>query len=193
MSKFESEIRDHALSLLHQDYFLLEKQIRELSERLSIELRLITDSARTIPENINKSLVTIADAVEEAEKTAASLGQQARDAIAAIKNGEIEAIRREVLSELSKELAATQEVAANIRKTLLSYPNAFRPKAPVGPLVILAAFTFAAVLGGSIFSWNMYQQNAELNRNVIQVYMKYNEQQKVIQALPPEYRNKFPK
>ncbi|WP_208952242.1 hypothetical protein [Rahnella sp. ChDrAdgB13] len=191
MSKMESELRDHALSLIHQDYILVEKQIQGLSEKLSVELNLISQSAHQIPKSINESLKDIADTIEEAEKTVSNLSQEARTAMQAIKDTEIEAIRREVLIGLSTELAKTQEVANNIRKSLLSYPDALRPETPLWPLFTLSAAVMAAVIVCGFFGWNMYQQNAELYKDAIRIYKTYEEQQKVIQTLPPEYRKKF--
>lgn len=94
---------------------------------------------------------------------------------------------------LNTEVAKTAELTQNIRNTLNSYPDAFRPKAPLGTLLALSAVVLVAVIGSSYFGWKMYQQNAELSRNVIRVYTIYEQQQKVIQSLPAEYRNKFPK
>ncbi|MCR8998664.1 hypothetical protein [Rahnella perminowiae] len=191
MSKMESELRDHALSLIHQDYILVEKQIQGLSGKLSAELNLISQSAHQIPQSINESLKYIADAIEEAEKTASNLSQEARTAIQAIKDSEIEAIRREVLVGLSAELAKTQEVAKNIRESLLSYPDALRPETPIWPIATLSAAVMAAIIACGFFGWKMYQQNAELYNDAIRVHKTYEEQQKVIQTLPPEYRKKF--
>lgn len=125
MSKIESEVRDHALALLHEDYNLVEKKIEKIPEKLMSELNSISQLVRETPDNIEKSLAKIACALDDAEKTAVSLSDEARIAIKAIDDSEIDAIRREVLAGVTADLNKTQELSHNIRRTLNSYPNVY--------------------------------------------------------------------
>lgn len=191
MSKIESEVRDHALALLHEDYNLVEKKIEKIPEKLMSELNSISQLVREIPDNIEKSLAKIACALDDAEKTAVSLSDEARIAIKAIGDSEIDAIRREVLAGVTADLNKTQELSHNIRRTLNSYPNAFRPKAPLGPLLALAALIMAAILGNGYFTWKMYQESDENHWTMLQINRIYQKQLNIIDSLPPDIRKKF--
>ena len=155
----------------------------------------------TLKESLHDSLKVIANAVEESEKTALLLKNETELSIKSMSEMHRHGLEKDtklfiqesVMKTLNTEVAKTAELTQNIRNTLNSYPDAFRPKAPLGTLLALSAVVLVAVIGSSFFGWKMYQQNAELNRNVIKVYTIYEQQQKVIQSLPAEYRNKFPK
>ena len=153
----------------------------------------------TLKESLKDTLNVVANAVEESEKTALQLKNETELSIKSMHEMQMNGLEKEtklflqdsVMKVLNTEMAKTAELTKNIRNTLNSYPDAFRPKAPVVPLLVLSALVMVSVIGSSYLGWKMYQQNDELHRNVLQVYMKYEEQQKVIKSLPSEYRNKF--
>lgn len=184
-----------------------ENNPRTARDALIIELMgdigVLHDEIKRLPASLKgslqDSLKLIADAVEESEKTAELLKSETELSVKQMYENHMNGLEKEtkiflqdsVMKTLNAEIAKTAELTQNIRTTLNSYPDAFRPRTPLGPVLALSGVVLIAVLGSGLFGWKMYQQNAELNRNVIQVYMKYEQQQKVIQGLPPEYRNRF--
>ncbi|UDJ88588.1 hypothetical protein [Erwinia amylovora] len=185
----------------------IENNSRTARDALIIELLgdvgLLHDEIKKLPGTLKNSLSDsmrlIALSVEESEKTAQQLKNETELAIKSMHENHMNDLEKEskfflqetVMKTLNAEMTKTAELTQNIRNTLNSYPDAFRPRAPLGPLLALSALVMAAVIGSNYFSWKMYERNDELRRNVSQVYMIYEQQQKVIQTLPPEYRKKF--
>jgi len=184
-----------------------EKKPRTARDALIIELMgdigLLHDEVKAMPQSVegslSESLKLIAGAVEEAEKTTHKLRNETELAIKQMHETHVKNIEEEtklflqesVLKTLNEEISKTAELTQNIRKTLNSYPDVFRPKAPLGPLLALAALIMAAILGNGYFTWKMYQESAENHWTMLQINRIYQKQLNIIDSLPPDIRKKF--
>ncbi|PII85128.1 hypothetical protein BL250_12505 [Erwinia sp. OLTSP20] len=168
------------------------------------DIGAVHDEIKQLPKNLKgslrESLELIADAVEQAEKTAQELQRETQSNLKAVSELEIEKLNKETRSVIEEsfskaindEMHKTEKIALNLQDTLQKFPSYF------GNQYKKLCYLMAAILVLVIFVCGfgmtaLYLQSKSWEQRSVGIFNAYQEQQKIIMTLPDNERNKFRK
>ena len=159
----------------------------------------IVSAIESIPEALEGTLNIIATAVEEAEKTAATLSAETKALLVALSKVEIEAahlrIREAIESSVDKALASSlnrvQVDVLAIEGKVKSMGGNFRDKKASLLNLVLAGALFSLIGLSSLGLYMLYDIGMD-NRIAADIYKaKFKEQAHIISTLPPPVKKLF--
>ncbi|MCX8963069.1 hypothetical protein EHW64_18605 [Erwinia psidii] len=168
------------------------------------DIGAVHDEIKQLPKNLKgslrESLELIADAVEQAEKTAQELQRETQSNLKAVYELQVEKLNRETRSVIEEsfskaikdEMHKTKKIALNLQDTLQNFPSYFGNQYKklcylMAAILVLVIFVFG-------FGMNaLYLQSKSWEQRSVGIFNAYQEQQKIIMTLPDNERNKFRK
>ncbi|PRW84426.1 hypothetical protein [Pseudomonas fluorescens] len=159
----------------------------------------IVEAIESIPGVLESSLNTIADAVEEAEKSSAQLTIETKGVLAALAKVELDsahrritdAVERSVDSAVSASLQRVQGEVVKLEASLRSVGTDPQGKKTFTANIILTGAVFCLIVFFSFASYLLYDVGID-NRNAANFWRsKYSDQQEVIGTLPASYKKLF--
>ncbi|WP_426102938.1 hypothetical protein [Pseudomonas sp. PSPC3-3] len=159
----------------------------------------IVEAIESIPQVLESSLNIIADAVEEAEKSAGLLTIETKAVLAALAKVELDsahrritdAVERSADSAVTASLQRMQGDVVKLEANLRSMGTNPQGKKTFAANIILAGAILGLVGVFSAASYVLYGIGID-NRNSAEFWRsQYSDQQRVIGALPPTYKKLF--
>lgn len=166
---------------------------------LKVFTQPIVEAVESIPAVIEASLEVVAAAVEEAEKTADALVAQTKANLFAISKLEMEASHQRIRdsisdiveSTLADSLGRVQGDLANLQRDVKDASGQFSGRSATKVNFILSGALLMLIGLFSAGSFSLYKTGME-NRNDAQAWKAiYEDQQKVINSLPPAVKKQF--
>ena len=168
------------------------------------DIGALHDEIKQLPKNLKgslrESLEIIADAVEQAEKTAQKLQIDTENNLKAVSELQVEKLDNEtriVLEQtfsrtVNNEIGKTEKIALNLQETLQRFPSYFGNQ--YKKLCYLMAAIMALVILFCGFGMTaLYLQSKSWEQRSVGIFSAYQEQQKIIMSLPDNERAKFRK
>lgn len=168
------------------------------------DIGAVHDEVKSLPANLKgslrESLELIANAVEEAEKTAQSLKDTTESNLKAVSQLQIESLSKDTRSTIediftkvvSDEIRKTERIASNLQDTLNRFPSYFGNQYKK-MFYVMSALLAIVVLMCSLAVGALYIQSKNWEQRSAAVFSAYQDQQKIILTLPDNIRDKFRK
>ncbi|HDL7537418.1 TPA: hypothetical protein PXN94_004145 [Yersinia enterocolitica] len=162
----------------------IENVIKEIPERINIELSTLNKTLKSLPEEINQSLNTIADATEEAEKTVEQLKTDTKQYITEMISSELlnakqninVIIKENIDRTLKNSLESASKHADDIEHKVKFLSHNIRDKNATW-LNIILSITLAVLLGVfSVSTYYLYKIGTENKEQAAYWYDKYQQQ-----------------
>lgn len=162
----------------------IESVIKEIPEKINIELSTLNKTLKLLPNEINQSLNTIADATEEAEKTVELLKNDTKKYITEMINSELlnakqninVIIKENIDKTLKNSLESASKHADDIENKVKFLSHNIRDKNATW-LNIILSITLAVLLGVfSASTYYLYKIGTENKEQAAYWYDKYQKQ-----------------
>lgn len=189
------EFKDQKINDILEDYIALEKEIKEIPEKINDQLADLKKAVRELPNELSVGIKTLADGVEEAENSYHTIAEKHRailyNQLDETKLELRQAITTVVDKAISDSLGKAKDKAAELESKVNFFSENIRDShsTRLNYILSLALLLITIVFGIGLYS--IYDIAIENKNEAGLWYKKYQEQQKTINNLPLDIQKKL--
>lgn len=189
------EFKDQKINDILEDYIALEKEIKEIPEKINDQLADLKKAIRELPNELSIGIKTLADGVEEAENSYHTIAEKHRailyNQLDETKLELRQAINTVVDKAVSDSLGKAKDKAAELESKVNFFSENIRDSHSTRLNYILSLALLLITIVFGIGLYGIYDV-ASKNKNEASLwYSKYQEQQKIISTLPVDIQKKL--